>query len=207
MSFKRPQALCIAFVSALSLAICWRATAEDSEPRGRNLVSIVGYDKQAREWRLKVGDGDLFFVLNTPGRSDDNNLPILRREGPEAGITWRFAQDSTFLRFYAPPPERQALDKLRAAHGAYVTADYSTKPPRVVLTKKPTKYSRWILEEKRFAGGGYRAYIRNDNDLGKDSWLTIGAVQKTYRNVTLCAVILSFDTKTAFFVEDEPASR
>ena len=90
----------------------------------------------------------------------------------------------------------------------YVTADYSTKPAQVVLTKKPTKYSRWswsyVPRTKNAAPGkeSQDYYIRNENDLGKDAWLAVEKKGRTYHGGIARRAVLSFEKKTSFDVVD-----
>jgi hypothetical protein len=94
-----------------------------------------------------------------------------------------------------------------AKNGWYVTADYSTDPPRVILTKDPTTHSKW-----RFAATPRRRhyYIENVNDQGKDAWLSLEDSGKTYswgrpdagyRTVRVYMAVLSTKPRD-FFVND-----
>jgi hypothetical protein len=98
----------------------------------------------------------------------------------------------------------------RAKDGWYVTADYSVNPPRVKLTKEPTKDSRWSFLPASSPG---RYYIRNNNDLGKDAWLNMVdtgiryswgpvGVGVGYRDVRVYKAVLSFHVTREFFVND-----
>ena len=68
--------------------------------------------------------------------------------------------------------------ELLAEDGCYVTADYSTSPPRIVLTEKPTKNSLWswslVPRTGTVAYTSENYYIKNENDLGKETWLARG---------------------------------
>ena len=77
------------------------------------------------------------------------------------------------LQVRAEPEKRIEKD------GWYLTGDYSTKPPRVILTKEPTKFSHWAFVEtdKTPSCGdpeeGIDRYIKNLNDEGEDAWLVM----------------------------------
>jgi hypothetical protein len=127
----------------------------------------------------------------------------------------RYVWDGTHLQVQVD--RRQWSKEAIAKDGWYVTADYSTKPPRVIVTKEPTKYSQW-----RFTGakGHQRYYIKNENDFGKDAWLHLEDTGKRYSLVdkglsdlqgnrpslywegTMYNAVLSYDKKTAYVVVD-----
>jgi hypothetical protein len=117
--------------------------------------------------------------------------------------------DGTHLRVRPGDDDKSRWSKEETAKdGWYVTADYSTKPPRVILTKEPTKDSRWRFVE---ASRGSHYYIKNENDRGKDAWLDMedtgkryswGKPDSGYRDVRVYKAILSFHNKRDFFVND-----
>ena len=67
-----------------------------------------------------------------------------------------------------------------AKNGWYVTADYTTDPPRVIITEAPTAGSIW-----RFVAVSIRDeyYIRNQGRPGKEAWLILQPRQTLYRGV------------------------
>jgi hypothetical protein len=103
------------------------------------------------------------------------------------------------LRIYVLPDEKGIVKAHDSLDGMYLTADYSITPPQVLLSKAPEKYSKWIIErENRF-----KAYIRNENDLGKDAWLYWGepmgpAIRLGESMTQLRRPILSYEKKLPF---------
>jgi hypothetical protein len=94
--------------------------------------------------------------------------------------------------------------------GWYVSADYSTDPPQVVLTKHPTSDSRWSFIAESMPRR-MRYYVKNDNERGKDAWLDMvdtgkkysaGTPGVGYRPVRVFRAILSFGNKKLFRVLD-----
>jgi hypothetical protein len=119
--------------------------------------------------------------------------------------------DGTHLRVRPGNDDKSQWSKEEIAKdGWYVTADYSTKTPRVILTKKPTKYSQWQF----IATSTPRSmlyFIKNENDQGKDAWLDMedtgkryswGQPDSGYRDVRVYKAILSFRNKRAMPVID-----
>ena len=113
------------------------------------------------------------------------------------------------------------LKEAAAKVGWYLTADYSTKPPRVILTKEPTVSSRWTFIGQSVSGSSsVRCYLRNYNDDGKEAWLGMekiatayckaqktpafagGDVKTRYWKTFVCKPVLSFTEKTPFDVLD-----
>jgi hypothetical protein len=95
-----------------------------------------------------------------------------------------FVLDGSTLRVRIVPPEgrpRETLSKrLLAMEGWYVTADYSTKPPSIVLAEKPTRYSRWLFIDARAAPSEGRCYfIKNENNREQNVWLGVESDDKT----------------------------
>lgn len=130
----------------------------------------------------------------------------------------RYVWDGTHLRIHPGEDDKRVWSKEAAAKdGWYVTADYSTSPPRVIVTKEPTKYSAWQFVRGSQAGF---YYIKNENDLGKDAWLGLEDTGKLYSHVqkvpvtpgasaefnirywegNVSTAILSFKNRTTFLV-------
>jgi hypothetical protein len=62
-----------------------------------------------------------------------------------------------------------------AKNGWYLTGDYSTDPPRVIVTERATASSRWT-----FVGSG-PWYLKNENGHGgKDAWVALQERGKRY---------------------------
>jgi hypothetical protein len=192
--------LCIAAVMAAV------TMTSKQEPR-RGVPLLI-----ASRAQLFVLGGDLMFVSLATERglvpNEPGALPLPDRSD-------QFIRDGEFLRVKMHPlsvnnktnVEGTFSKTLLAKDGWYVTADYSTKPPRVILTEKPTKYSRWSWEYVSRNGRppGRESndyYIKNENDLGKDAWLAIEEEGKTYHGGIARKPILSFEKKTLFDVVD-----
>jgi len=156
-----------------------------------------------RSGMLSITDGKLCFQTissNTTKPSPDTpSVP----EVPD--FSFGFVRDGSFLRVFIYADMRAKSEKLAAKHGWYLTGDYSTTPPRVILTKEATKYSRWtfINIPKKTGSDGYYAHIKNENDLGKDAWLDIGEKDVLYKaRIEALKPLLSFKEKVEFYVED-----
>ena len=112
-------------------------------------------------------------------------------------LSFRFVKDGAMIRVRTKSGEIEQ-------NGWYLTGDYSTKPPRIIVTKEPTKYSRWTLVEAPNTSDpeeGINRYIRNDNDQGKDAWLSTedkGVQIKGGWDVR--KPTLSFEKKTLYYV-------
>jgi hypothetical protein len=87
-------------------------------------------------------------------------------------------------------------DNVLEKNGWYVSADYSQSPPRVVLTREPTKYSQWRFVA---ATGRSQYYIQNINDLHMDAYL---APHAGATPLEACQPILSREPKVSFWVGD-----
>jgi hypothetical protein len=114
--------------------------------------------------RLYVLNDDLFFLTGVKKAANANAppLPPYNRRGL-AKLTIR---DVTTLRFHGPYAigdhsagsyDDRVAKFLNSKDGWYFTADYSTDPPRVVLTKERTKYSDWEFEITRHWPNGFDA--------------------------------------------------
>jgi hypothetical protein len=144
---------------------------EDEVLTARNAYTIrsKGVDEK-RTRMLSITDGKLCFMTNaSDGTKPSPSTPSVAKV-PD--YSFGFVRDSSFLRVFIYADDRAKSKELAATHGWYLSGDYATTPPRVVLTKKPTKYSRWkfIKVPKEFGSDGYYAHIKNENDLGKDAW-------------------------------------
>ncbi len=115
--------------------------------------------------------------------------------------------DGTYVRVHpgdgdAREWSKEALEK----DGWYVTADYTTDPPRVILTKEPTENSQW-----RFVPGSKRPryYIKNENGREKDAWLntvdtgkrySYAGIDGRYRDARVYMAVISFSKKREYGV-------
>jgi len=130
-------------------------------------------------------------------------------EAPAAetpSLSLGFAIDHAFLRVKIVPPEgKRKTDfpkDLLAKDGWYVTADYSTKTPHVILAEKPTKYSKWTIHNIPVARGqDHHHYFQNQNDSRKDVWLSMEARGRKYVDGIARMPILSAERNYFFVIE------
>jgi len=118
----------VAFVTAVpSLAICGPICI-------RHSGSIS--DNAARKGELCVLDGEIRFVTF----SENRDVPVAPDAPPLPDFSRYFVRDGQMLRVKIVPLHGDAdnegdfSEKLLAKDGWYVTADFSTDPPQVVLT-------------------------------------------------------------------------
>jgi hypothetical protein len=157
-------------------------------------VTIRMVDGKVQPW-LSVVDGQLRFSLWRPGGEPAG--PLLENS-PESSCG--FIPSGPFLRVYVDA-EKRAVAAIAGKHGWYLTADYSTSPPQVILTRQPTPQSRWTLLKADHTYG--HRYVRNDNDLGRAAWLDMGPQVVRYRTgLETMAATLSFERKPLFAVVD-----
>jgi hypothetical protein len=129
-----------------------------------------------------------------------------------------YVWDGTHLRIRPGQyDEREWSKEIIAKDGWYVTADYSTKPPRVILTKEPTEDSRWRFVE----ASSSHYFIKNENSGWKNAWLNLkedttkryssvdkglsdarGNSRNRYWEGSVYEAVLSPDEKAEFFVND-----
>jgi hypothetical protein len=197
-----------AFASPLFLPQCSEniARAKDWPIRikHRGLLS----DRDATKSELCVLDGEVMFVSfrensQRPGGPDDPPLPDFSLQflwrGP---IVVPRAGDSGMLRAKIKQigvrDKGNVSAKLLAKDGWYVTADFSTDPPQVVLTEKPTKGSSWASVNADYPA----CYLfKNVDAPGEAVWLTMAKEGKTYRGGIARKPILSTE-KSRFFIDD-----
>jgi hypothetical protein len=198
------RSLCIAVTLA---AVTISATQEPRKGVPLDILSPHKLDYGA----LRVLDADLMFVVlhtksgGTPTQPGAPRLP---------DFSSCFVWDGEFLRVKMQPLSVDNKTNVKGTFSGallakdrwYVTADYSTKPPRVVLTQQPTKYSRWSWDNVPRGNGHFREsadyYIKNENDLGKDAWLAAEKEGKTYHGGIARKPILSYEKKILFDVVD-----
>ncbi|MGD0896797.1 MAG: hypothetical protein ABR915_03105 [Thermoguttaceae bacterium] len=133
----------------------------------------------------------------------------------------RYEWDGTHLRVHPGQDDKLQWSKdAIAKDGWYVTGDYSTNPPRVVVTKESTKNSRWSFVPGTLWG---RYYLKNENDTGTEAWLYLKDTKKRYSVVNYYSdshgnrletywegsvydAILSAEKKIPLIVEDVKAN-
>jgi hypothetical protein len=117
----------------------------------------------------------------------------------------RYVWDGAHMQVHPLEEDKhQWSEEATAKDGWYVTADYSTKPARVIVTKEPTKDSQWRFVR---APGSHRYYIKNENSLGKDTWLRLEDTGKRVSlggswEASIYNAVLSFGEKMDFVVND-----
>jgi hypothetical protein len=183
----------------------------DEVPGKARVVTMRSLAKPRGEWHLALVDGAIGFVAEGRPVPPGTTPPAFPSDGNYGRTSSHFVRDGSLLRANIWKDERERSREQAEKDGWCLTGDYSTTPPRVVLTKEPTKYSRWkFWVTKPFNGEGYDSYISNENDLGKTAWLTVDAKGTIYRGgQEVRKPVLSFDKDHAleFFVENEPASK
>jgi hypothetical protein len=160
--------------------------------------------------------GTLGGISSKEVKSVDTTLPSV----PHSSYV-HYVWDGSYLRIRPGQSDKDMWSKEAIAkNGWYVTADYSSKPPRIIVTEKPTLNSTWrFVAAPRW--GEY--YLKNENSPEKkDAWLVLEKRDKGYWDVDQalsdqfgyrrnryweCVVrdaILTFDTdkREAFYVAD-----
>jgi hypothetical protein len=183
--------------------------AADGTLLGSKKIIRIATTDRPRWWTLVLCDGNLgFYGLASipPGP----NAPLIPVDNSRPRIVVRFTRDGATLQIYIAEDERALSQVQVQEHEWFLTGDYATTPPSVILTKEPTKYSRWTFvnkSETRSSEGG-RAYIKNENDLGKEAWLSVDGKGIVFRQGwEIRQPILSFDCKTEFDVTDQVSQR
>jgi hypothetical protein len=158
-------------------------------------------EKDTPNEELYVLDGDLMFLSTfengkSPGGAGDPPLPQR---------SLQFLREGQMLRAIIKPigfgvEKGDVSRKLLAKDRWYVTAEFSTEPPRVMLTEKPTKGSRWARVSADFPG---RYLIKSEDAQGKAVWLTMEKEGKTYRGGIARRPILSEEKHRFSFVDAE----
>ncbi len=94
--------------------------------------------------------------------------PSARKLGALPGYGYlKYEWDGEYLK--AHPLQDNSPKHVVEKDGWYLTGDYSTDPPRVVLTKDKTKYSKWTFEVGKTSPEHY--YLRNFNVPKGDPYL------------------------------------
>jgi hypothetical protein len=154
---------------------------------------------------LCVAGGGLYFAAHRNPTIADAPMGADIPKLDDTSLWNDFHRVGKTIRVDIPEDRRGQMKKSAAKDGWFLTADYSAKPPRVVLTKEEGKYSHWLfvhINNPPIGGNDSNCFVRNENDLGKPAWLAIekGGVFRETRLSTfiLRKPILSFDTKTKF---------
>jgi len=159
---------------------------------------------------LCVLDGELMFIVTF----ENYRIPGTPGDPPLPDFSLQFIKDGQLLRTKVVPIntviDRQGKfsKQLLAKDGAYVTADFSTDPPKVILTEKPTEHSRWTFVNRDGQGLGYDGIsdvtvrLKNEGAPGKAIWLSMEKKGTTYRGGIARTPILSAEKEEYFFIED-----
>lgn len=161
---------------------------------------------------LSVLDGEVWFRDFAKSPRDtlhayEQAIKTFRQELTVKSLTsiWRYRDEHLIA--YFPHEERVAGRYVPGVEGKYLSADYSTLPPRVVLTATATEASRWELtpvEDAQLVETRARAdakYVRNFNRGKHDAWLALSKneyVRDPVQLYSLTEPILSFEQKTPF---------
>ncbi len=197
------------------MLISWTLAADAPEPR-RDAPLRILYGSKTRVQKLCSLGNEPAFLTFGPDIGQGPAKPVGR---PLPDWSDQFVRRGDFLRVKMNPMSisvarnvnRDFSRELLRKDAWYVSADYSTKPPRVILAEKPTKYSRWswvtVPRKDNLAHTSKDYYVKNDNDLGKDAWLAVEDEGRTYsggvyERIAARKAILSFDKKTLFGVVD-----
>jgi hypothetical protein len=164
----------------------WAWGGETRTFDSHSTISILSITRPAKtQWFLSVVNGELAFSAPARNGSPTPNAPsvpvdmfgksglprITTRFTLEPG-NWHTANPAT-IRVVVDRELRARSKELAARHGCYLTADYSTDPPRVILTEKAERYSHWRFEKTGGGDEGFDAFIENENDRGKRAWLSM----------------------------------
>ena len=115
---------------------------------------------------LELDDAALY--VNDPVSWTERDWTERREILNVAADSFLFTRDHGRLRMRINRFQAAKSKEHATRQGWYVTADYSTDPPGVTLTKEPGKYSDWELV---WLKGTEEPYLRNRNDLKKPRWL------------------------------------
>ncbi len=167
-------------------------------------------------WTLFISDRGAIFSGPTLSLEETGPVPLIALPKSHQAYTARFFRDGASVRTYDKDfNPRTGKEEVGALHGWYLAGDYSTRPPRVVIVKEPTKFARWVFVGVRgYDHEGYVGYLKNENDLSKDAWLCVANKGTVYgpfpegqaarfQYTRECrGAILSFEKKIPFFFQD-----
>jgi hypothetical protein len=202
----------VTFVLAVPLVvICGGMSWPGAEAIRIGLSGTIGKEHTV-PWRgfMCALDGDLMIVVSLDGgriKSAPGDPPL-----PDYSLAFLLEEDQMFRARVDPirdasDREKGISKKLLAKDGWYLTADFSTKPPQVILAEKPTKYSRWSFVNHRAPGEpvllskeGADVFIKNENAPGNAVWLSMEENGKTYRGGIARKPILSAEESDYFWI-------
>ena len=192
-------------------ALSWGAEARGAVPPDRAVFTIEALDEAGHAtWLLWRYGGDLLFqkkrwaTLPPSGVLPEPKTPTLPVPTGERE-RWFFRAGANLCAWNKSTNPRTGAEEAGPKHGWYFSGDYSTSPPRIVLTKEPTTFSTWTFSAAPFGGDdeGWYVYIRNENDKGKDAWLGMAEKGAVYgKGWEGRAAVLSFEKKARFFLMD-----
>jgi len=165
---SRNWLIVVSMVFAISMMTTF-ASAQESQIYRTHLVKIIIGD---RATMLAVVDGSLYFSGLQRSAEKRPTIKV------QSLMFWR--KDNT-LQAFIQREEGATLKEQAERHLLYLTADYTTVPPRVRLTEKAGKNSQWIFESATGEPRSWAHYIRNVNDTGKPAWLVVGDTGKDVR--------------------------
>jgi hypothetical protein len=153
---------------------------------------------------------EIVFVAEWRPVPKGKDLPRVPADSGIREVPLKFAWGSDTLRLHVPPddPKYVKMEKQAAKKGWYLSGDYTTDPPRVILTKEATKYSHWKFVDEKYNGDATACYLKNENDLHKDAWLLVEKKGTLYKGgVEVRRFVLSPTEKTQFALEDYPSGK
>jgi hypothetical protein len=185
------------------------ASAEQTDDPFADLFYIL-VDKTST--MLTVLDNEVWFrdFLKWSKETYQTYEPVLKTFRQELTVkskttVWRYRNNH--IRAYYPREDRVAGRYVPGPEGGYLTADYSTIPPRVVLTREANEWSRWEVipvESARVMSVDPRAgikYVRHLNGRQQDAWLVMSK-NEFVRDQPLVSVMqptLSLDHKIPLY--------
>jgi hypothetical protein len=123
-----------------------------------------------------------------------------------------FKRDGAYIRTHVVEYGQDVPKLLAERNGWYLTADYSTESPTVVLTRVPAKHSEWdfvdvkdpdLTDDEAFA-----AQIKNRNVSAKAVWLDMQRKGIVYQGgKEVCRPALSSDRQRSFVIRDADAGK
>jgi hypothetical protein len=190
---------------AASAAALYAHAAENGLSPGPHIVHIEAVAGVSGP-SLCLLDGQLGFLVQQDPRRTNPDLAVVSADTrktstttyPHESISTSFLIDGSSVRVLVSSDQRVHSKVQSEQANWYLTADYTTTPPRVILTKEPSKSSRWRFIDAKFSGDAFLSFIWNENDQGKGGWLAFGKVIKAYGDGTLREPILSSDEKKRF---------
>jgi len=190
------------------------------------LVTQVGSADEPLPYQPRMGKPlRVGFDLIEGGTIGTKEAKVVQKDAPSRpaalGVAYiHCVWDGNHLRIQPGQADNRMWSKdAIAKNGWYVTADYTTDPPRVIVTEAPAAGSTW-----RFVAISNRDeyYIKNMGRPGKDAWLMLqprkelyraveripaappGSFENRYKEVTVFDAVLTFDgaKKEKFDVAD-----